>query len=399
MKIDKKIFAVQALALLGLIVSIKLCMIYYSVNYDKYAMPSFCSINDFVDCDGVARTRFSQFLGVPLSYWGVFLYIMILFLTFVNSIKDFLSKHNIKFDILNVFKNPVSYISTITAIGFICSMVLAGISFNIIHKICILCFVTYFIDLFIALIASSGFSTLFKDIKNTFVDFISGVKSYPKTFIAVLISVSAILTYTTQTMVFSPSVKATKSLVKYQKMKFNPYRVKGNILGVENADVVIELYSDFVCPLCYINNIMIHQAVSEYKNLKVIHYNYPFDKECNYSLQYNIHPGACFMSQGAIAAEKQGNYWEMSSLLYEKHPRNDEEMLKLADELGFNKEQFIKDLNSIETKNRIRTDIEKGESKKVDGTPTMIINGETIVGVKPYFTLQEILESHGAIRK
>ena len=150
--------------------------------------------------------------------------------------------------------------------------------------------------------------------------------------------------------------------MKYRKIKYNPYRVKGNILGNPDGDVVIELYSDYVCPLCYINNIMLHQAVKEYKNIKVIHHNYPFDKECNPYMTYNIHPDACFMSKGAVAAQNQGNYWEMSSLLYENKPKNMDKMVELAEQLGFDKEKFIKDVESKETANIIRKEIEEGQS-------------------------------------
>ena len=58
-----------------------------------------------------------------------------------------------------------------------------------------------------------------------------------------------------------------KAILKYRDIKFNPYRVKGNVLGSEKADVVIELYSDYVCPLCYIHNIMLHQAVKDFSEV------------------------------------------------------------------------------------------------------------------------------------
>ena len=59
-------------AFIGFLTTIKLAMIYYDVNFNEYALPSFCSVNDFIDCDGIAKTTESQFLGVPLAYWGMF---------------------------------------------------------------------------------------------------------------------------------------------------------------------------------------------------------------------------------------------------------------------------------------------------------------------------------------
>lgn len=395
MNIDKKRLGIQILALVGLALSVKLACIYYVANFKAYALPSFCSISEFVDCDGAAKTTLAQFWGIPLAYWGIFFYITILFLTFVDKLK------NVKFlKFLEVFKNPMSYIATLGTIAFACSMVLAGMSIFYIKKLCLLCVVTYFIDLIIALTASSfNFKTLVVSFKDTVLDFIDGAKNYTKTFIVLLILAVSFLCYSGMTYNFVPHIKKHQSIMKYRKITYNPYRVKGNVLGAENGNVVIELYSDYVCPLCYIHNIMLHQAVKEFSNVKVIHHNFPFDKECNPYIRVNMHPGACFMSRGAIAARNQGNYWEMSSLLYENQPANMEAMLKLVNQLGFDEKKFVDDMNSKETIEEIDYELKKAYDMELDSTPTMIINGDKIVGVKPYYELKELLIKHGAKRK
>ena len=392
MKIDKKKLTVQILAIVGLLLSIKLACIYYVANYEKYALSSFCSINEFVDCDGAARSTVSQFWGIPLAYWGIFFYITVLFLTVVDWFKKF---RLLKF--LEVFKNSMSYVSTLGTVAFACSMVLAGLSVFKIHKLCILCFITYFIDLFIALAASSGeFKKLVEAFKTTFVDFIAGAKQYTKTFVVLVIMAAAFLVYSGTTYNFVPHVKKQKAILKYRDIKFNPYRVKGNVLGAEDGDVVIELYSDYVCPICYMENIMLHEAVKDFSNIKIVHHNVPFDKECNPYISINMHPNACFMAKGAVAAGKQGNYWEMSSLLYENQPKNMEQMLKLADQLGFDKDKFINDLESEATANEIEVELKKSDDLQIDSTPTIFINGDEIVGIKPYYELKDILVEHGA---
>lgn len=391
MKIDKKNLAIQLLALAGLALSIKLAFIYYTANFDKYALASFCSINDFIDCDGVAKTTHSQVLGIPLAYWGIFFYIIVLFLTVVDKLK------NIKFlKFLEVFKEPKAYIATLGTVAFLCSMILAGVSLFVIKKLCILCVITYFIDLIIALVASDG---IIKNFKTTFVDFIAGAKKYTKTFIVLVLLAVSFLAYSGITLNFVPHIKKHQDILKYRKIKHNPYRIKGNILGNENGDVVIELYSDYVCPLCYIQNIMLHQAAKEFPNIRINHHNFPFDKECNPYIQVNMHPNACFMSKAAIAARNQGNYWEMSSLLYEKQPKKLDEVLKLVEEAGLDKDKFIQEFDNQAAREEIANELEKAQELELDSTPTMIIDGETIVGVKPYYELKELLIKHGAKHK
>ena len=85
--LDKKTFIIILLVILGFLISLDLAYIYFEANFNQYALPSFCSISEFVDCDGVARTTESQFLGVPLAYWGMFLYAFILLLLFADKLK------------------------------------------------------------------------------------------------------------------------------------------------------------------------------------------------------------------------------------------------------------------------------------------------------------------------
>ena len=395
MNLDKKTLSIQIFAIIGLALTIELAIIYYNANYVQYGLSSFCSINNLIDCDGAAKSNMAQFLGIPLAYWGMFFYLIILFLTFVDRLKQ---KAYLQF--LNVFKNPMAYIGMLGTIAFLISMGLAGISYFYIKKICILCVVTYIIDFIIALIATDGmFKNIVKAFKTTFFDFIEGAKKYTKTALVLMLLFICFLTYSSLTLNFVPHIKAKNDIMEYRKIKYNPYRVNGNILGAKDADVVIKVYSDFVCPLCYIQNIMLHKAVQEYKNIRVEHVNYPFDKECNSSLDYNIHPGACYMSKAAIAAGKQNNYWGMSSLLYENRPRNTKKLKNIVEQAGLDYEQFKKDFISEETQKELMSDVNNAIQLNLDSTPTIYVNDEMVVGVRPYYKLKKILESDGAKRK
>ena len=78
MEKDKKTTVISVLALIGLVTTIKLAMIYYNANFNPYALASFCSVNDFIDCDGIEKTTESQFFGIPLAYGGLLLYYTLL---------------------------------------------------------------------------------------------------------------------------------------------------------------------------------------------------------------------------------------------------------------------------------------------------------------------------------
>ena len=89
----------------------------------------------------------------------------------------------------------------------------------------------------------------------------------------------------------------------------------------------------------------------------------------------------------------------MSSLLYENQPKKINDMLKLVEKLNLDKDSFIKDFESSTTTKILTKEIQEGENLEIDATPTMYINGEQYVGVKPYYELKEILVKHGAKQK
>ena len=388
MKLQKTTL-LNILAILGILCCIELAVIYYQSNYNPYAEPSFCNMNGFVDCDGVAQTSKAVFLGVPLTYWGFFFYFFVLMLLHINTLKNIQIKGFSPFWFLKVFKNPLSYISTLGIISFIISVCLAFVSIFQIHKICILCFVTYFINLAIGIVATDfengGFA---KSIKDSIKDFISGVKECTVPFIIAMIIMGGFLTYTTVEM---PFASRKQSIKHYLKMKHNPYKVSGNVLGDPNGKIKVELYSDFKCPICPSYNIMLHKLVKENKNILIIHKNFPLDKECNQYMDGQMHEGACRMARYAIAAENQGKYWDMADLLFEKQPKTDDDATELAKEIGLDVNKFKKDISSPQTRDRIKNDIDKGISLGLDGTPNIIVNGKRYFGAKAYFELKRAI--------
>ena len=323
----KKKIAILLLVLIGIVTTIKLAIIYYEANFNPYALPSFCSINEFIDCDGIAKTTESQFLGIPLAYWGLFLYSFILLLLFVDKLK------NIKFlKFLEVFKNPLDYIASLGVISFTISMMLLCISLFDIQKLCILCAATYTLNLIIGIVATDFKNGGFvKSFKQSFIDFFDAVKQkkYLISFIVVMLLASAGLAYTRITYKFAPQVKRAAEFSEFVKAKHNKYKVSGNILGDEDAKVTMYVYSDYQCPMCRAHNIMIHKLVKDLKGVKIVHKNLPLDMECNVYLTQPFHEGSCMEARYALAAEKQGKLWDMNNELFDKNQKQKLKLLQL----------------------------------------------------------------------
>ena len=396
-KVLKKKIWVFILSLIGFITTIKLAMIYYDANFNPYALASFCSINDFIDCDSVAKTTESQFWGIPLAYWGMFLYLFIIMLLFANKLK------NIKFlKFLEVFKNPLDYIASLGLISFIISMTLLFISLHEIRKLCVLCAATYILNFIIGAVAvdfkDGGFG---KAIKQSFLDFVDAikVKKYLIMFIAVMLAAAGFLTYTTMSNVFTPQIQKKKDFQEFVKAKYNKYTVVGNQLGDKDGKVIVEIYSDYRCPICRSHNIMMHKLAKELKNVKFVHHNFPLCTDCNpYILQtLGGHEDSCMLARYAYAAEKQGNLWGMNTVLFDAKPKDETAVLEYAKQMKLDVNKLQKDANSQEAMFALRNDIQMAADRGFNGTPVTVVNGKPYTGVKPYKEFKDWMIEQGAL--
>lgn len=385
------------LTIIGIATTIKLAVIYYNANFNPYALASFCSINDFIDCDGIAKTTESQFFGIPLAYWGLFLYSFILLMLFAGKLKNF---RLLKF--LEVFKNSLSYISMLGLIAFIISMSLLCISLFEIKKICVLCAFTYILNLLISIVATDfknkGWVGEFKTCVADFFDAVKN-KAYLIAFICVMLAAGGFLVWTGTSYKFAPQVKRQKQFKEFFASKHNQYAVSGNVLGEKDAPLKVHVYTDYMCPICSVYNIMIHKLAKELKGIEIIHHDLPLDMECNKYLIRPFHFGSCRMARYAQAAELQGKFWDVNSLFFEKKPQSDEEIKAIADELGLNFDELKKAAESKAVNESILKSIDSAYSQKIDATPAMKVDDEVVIGLKSYDDLKAILIKHGAKKK
>lgn len=385
------------LALAGFITSLKLAFIYYDANFNEYALPSFCSVNEFIDCDGVAKTTESQFFGIPLACWGLFLYAFIFLMLIADKLKNFRL-----FKFMEVFQNPLSYIAMLGLISFTISMILLGVSLFEIKKLCVLCAVTYVLNLIIGLVAldfkDGGITKAFKQSVQDFLYAIQH-KVYLAAFLIVMLIAACGLYYTTTSLVLAPQVKRQNDFGEFINAKKNKYAVDGNTLGDPEGKVVVYTYTDYNCPICEAYNIMIHKAARDMKDVKIIHKNLPLDMECNPFLRSPFHEGSCRMARYAMAAEKQGKLGAINSKFFELHPTSDKEILKIAKDLKLDVDKLYQDANSKEIKDELLKEIELANAQGINATPTTKIGNDVYTGMKPYSELLKLLEDAGAKRR
>ncbi|MDQ3035529.1 MAG: DsbA family protein [Myxococcota bacterium] len=137
--------------------------------------------------------------------------------------------------------------------------------------------------------------------------------------------------------------------------------------GAPMAPVTIVEFSDFECPYCGRAHPILDELLREFEGqVKIVFRNYPLSG----------HPRAMPAARAAVAAGRQGKFWEMADLLF-GHQRalEDEDLTRYAQQLELDLERFHGDLQSSATQAAIERDREEGRRLGVEGTPTFFVNG------------------------
>jgi protein-disulfide isomerase len=107
----------------------------------------------------------------------------------------------------------------------------------------------------------------------------------------------------------------------------------------------------------------------------------------------SMHPFARKAATAALAANKQGKFWEFSNKLFENSANlSDIKIQDIAKQLGLDVEKFNRDLNDASVQSLIDKDISDAEKASVRGTPTIFVNGKALKN-RGANEFQEMLEA------
>ena len=119
------------------------------------------------------------------------------------------------------------------------------------------------------------------------------------------------------------------------------------------------------------------------------------DKVSFYFRQFPLpmHKNAMPAHRAAIAADKQGKFWEMHDKLFaNQKARSDEDLKGFAKEIGLDVDQWEKDFRDPATEQRIKDDMKACSSLGVRGAPGFLINGRLLSGARPYQQFKSVLD-------
>lgn len=146
--------------------------------------------------------------------------------------------------------------------------------------------------------------------------------------------------------------------------------------GSGTTGVTLIEYGDFQCPVCATYYPIVKQITEKYGDKITFQFrNFPLSE---------IHQNAVLAARAALAADKQGKFWEFHDILYENQnawsgSQNASSIFEdYAQKLSLNGDQFKTDMASSEVNAQIQADRTEAQKLGLTGTPTFILDGKKL---------------------
>jgi protein-disulfide isomerase len=159
-------------------------------------------------------------------------------------------------------------------------------------------------------------------------------------------------------------------------------RADAAMAGDPNGDVTVVEFFDYNCGFCRRGFSNVAKLIEDDKKVRFVFKELPI-----------LSKGSEEASHVALAAKKQGKYWELHRALLQHHGSVDgETALRIAGKLGLDVEKLKADKDSPEVKAEIENVRDLAQKMGINGTPHFLVGDRTIAGAPE--DLYEQLKGH-----
>lgn len=160
-------------------------------------------------------------------------------------------------------------------------------------------------------------------------------------------------------------------------------------IGDLNAPVTVVEWSDFQCPYC---KKFYEDTIKEIKT------NYVDTGKVRFVYKHfplSFHESAELSAMAVECANEQGVWYEYHEAIFENQEGNYDEsdLIKWSEGIVSDQNEFRSCLTSNRYSEKIKNDMNYGQSIGVQGTPGSVVNGIKIDGAQPYAVVASIIES------
>jgi protein-disulfide isomerase len=154
--------------------------------------------------------------------------------------------------------------------------------------------------------------------------------------------------------------------------------------GAKDAKVTIVEFSDFQCPYCARETVIINKLRDLYpKDLRIEFRSFPL-------VQHSAARGA---AEAAVCAHEQGKFWEYHDVLFaNSRALGLDDLKRYASDVNLDLNAFASCLASDRPKNAVETSMALGQKLGVEGTPAVYVNGIKLIGLLPLPIMQALID-------
>ncbi len=179
----------------------------------------------------------------------------------------------------------------------------------------------------------------------------------------------------------SVAVASAAGTVSVDKLDLSRAPVRGQ----PQAPITIIEFSDLQCPFCARVTPTLQELMKQYPDqVRWVFKNFPLD----------FHADSPLAHAAALAAGRQGKFWEMHDLIFaNQHTLKRDNLLAEAHSLNLDMDRFTADLDSADVKRQLEADKKEGQELGVNGTPAFFINGKSFSGAMPMEQFQAAINN------
>jgi protein-disulfide isomerase len=154
------------------------------------------------------------------------------------------------------------------------------------------------------------------------------------------------------------------------------------IIGNPKGDVTVVEFMDYNCGWCKKSVAELAELMKADTNVRVIMKEFPI-----------FGAGSEYAARAALAAKKQGKYWEMHQALLAHEGGQVEEAVvdQIAQTIGLDVAKMKQEMMAKDVLETITANQDLGRALAINGTPAFIIDAEVVPGYLPLAGLQEKL--------
>jgi protein-disulfide isomerase/uncharacterized membrane protein len=286
----------------------------FSLKLKSTEGPSLCNINEVFNCDVINTSAASEVAGVPIALLGMGLYMGI-------GIGALMKPSSTP--------RYLQFAGLINIVNIVYSVYLAYVASQI-GAVCVMCLTMYAAHVLMLWGAIKGLKqlgkSLFDDIAPVFLS-TSAMITVGTFGIITLVGMS---TWNTASARKGPGIVRPAPATGGEKPQTpalradalsvprGPVGLSGTepVLGNPNAPYMVIEFADYACPHCAMAAKEVKELVKMYPEVQVRFRPFPLTSQCNPDMERDMGVERCLAAMSGKCAQRQGKFWEMSSLMF-----------------------------------------------------------------------------------